>query len=203
MRRPNNAFNADILLCVASTGGHKSSFIKQKELRKHHKRVLVWDAKDEYEAQGFTRVTRKAELVQAIKRKTGRIAFSAPPEQFSFFCRCAWAWGDCLVIAEELADVVTPAKAPQAWGELLRKGRGFGIRIIATTQRPQEIDKTTIGNATRVFCGVLAFRPDRLYMAKKLGLSPDNLASLNQGQYIYRELPFGEEKRASLRKKAQ
>lgn len=200
MRRPDNSLPADITLCVGATGSGKSSWIRQR-IRKE-KRVLVWDSKDEYcDIEGFRRVTSPSALAQALRSGNGRIAFAAGPDLFPFWCRAAFAWGHCVAIAEELADVVPTSKAPQAWGELLRKGRAYGVRPMVTTQRPQEIDKTTLGNATAVWCGVLAFTPDREYMARRLGLPGDELAKLNPLDYVYRQLPLGGVQRGSLRKK--
>lgn len=191
MRRPNNALSASHLLCVASTGGGKSTYIKRHRL-KGEKSVIVWDAKDEYHALGFERITSARALAERMaKSQRGRIAFAAGPELFAFWCRAVWAWGDCLCIAEELADVVSPAKAPRHWGEILRKGRAFGIRTITTTQRPQEIDKTTVGNATAVMVGFLGFQPDRQYMSRRLGFDMDALNAMQPGDYHYRELPAG------------
>lgn len=191
MRKPDNRLPASHLLCVASTGGGKSTFIRRHRL-KGEQSVIAWDAKDEYDAMGFERYTSAGDLATRLQRRpTGKIAFAAGPELFPFWCRAVWAWGHCLCIAEELADVVSPAKAPRHWGEILRKGRAFGIRTITTTQRPQEIDKTTVGNATAVMVGFLGFEPDRRYMSKRLGFEYADLNAMQPGDYRYRTLPNG------------
>jgi hypothetical protein len=80
----------------------------------------------------------------------------------------AFSWGNCTAVAEETADVTTPAKAPVGWGTLVRRGRKRGISIIGVTQRPAESDKTIIGNATKIHCGMLKRPQDRKYMALEM-----------------------------------
>jgi DNA helicase HerA-like ATPase len=191
-RRPDNSLQASHTLVTGGTGSGKTSWVRKFMLPKE-KRIIVWDGKDEFEPLGFERITRPADLARRIAtgKKTGKIAFAAPLDQFSFWARAAWAWGHALVIAEELADVTNPAKAPQAWGELIRKGRGHGLRTVTTTQRPAEIDKTTVGNATQAMTGFLAFDADRKYVATKIGFPREDLDALEPGEYLFRVLPRG------------
>ena len=92
-------------------------------------------------------------------------------------------WGWATVVVEELADVTSSSKAPQGWGDVLRKGRAIGLKIYGLTQRPAESDKTIIGNASLFHAGRQSRSADRKYMAAELNLSAEDLL-LDDGEYI-------------------
>lgn len=122
-----------------NSGTGKSASIKERI--KKAPRVIVFDPDDEYSAlSGFKRVTRPADLVDLLARNPKRalkVAFVAEGEKhFALWCKCVFAWANCVAVAEEIADVTSPAKAPPAWGRLIRRGRKYGIEIWAVTQRP-------------------------------------------------------------------
>lgn len=152
------------------------------------KRVIAWDPEDQWaQLRGWRRITSQRELLAAIDRKTNqRIAYVASGDlskQFDFFAGCAFFWGRyhgaCDVIAEELADVTSTAKAPGNWGMLLRRGLKRGITIYAISQRWAEADKTAIGNASEFVCfSMLPMDVD--YMAKKTGIPAAELAALHK-----------------------
>lgn len=179
--------SANTLVCGYSSSG-KTWWMMQQI--KSHKRVLCWDMKNEYARDwDFVSIKSKAALIDTLRRaKVGRFAFhSINPGEFEFFCKAAYAWGDCTVIAEELADVTTPAKAPLGWGMVLRRGRERRLIVYGVTQRPQESDKTIFGNAYRVHCHTLPLLSDQEYMAKRLGVPLEDVAGLDDYDYIERE----------------
>jgi len=122
-----------------------------------------------------------------------RVSYRVPVSRKNFetFCRLAWIWirsGVGTVVIEELADVTTPAKAPVAWGEIVRKSRGYGATVYALTQRPQEVDKTVQGNAALVHCGMLPDEQDQRYAARRLlSVEPARVAALRPMQWIERD----------------
>ena len=174
---------ANITVVCGSSGSGKSAWTKQQI--KGHSRVIVWDVDEEYiKEQGFTAVRERGQLIELLlKRKKGRFAYVPKGlGDFDMWCKAAFAWGDCLAIAEETADVTTPAKAPEGWGMIVRRGRKRGISIIGVTQRPAESDKTIVGNATVIHCGFLKRPQDRKYMAAEMNINQsiiDNLKPLD------------------------
>lgn len=120
-------------------------------------RVFAWDPEAQWcELPGWQKATTRKELLAAAE-KPGRVklAFVAGGDLAAAFD----FWAGCVMystrytepthaIAEELADVSTPAKAPKNWGILLRRGLKRGGNIYAISQRWQEADKTAVGNAT-------------------------------------------------------
>ena len=92
------------------------------------------------------------------------------------------------LVVEELADVTSPGKAPEGWGELIRKGRHYGGSIYALTQRPAESDKTIAGNADIIHTGRLSFPRDRKTMAEYLDVPVSKITALPSLHWIERDM---------------
>lgn len=181
MSRADTSLNAEHLYICGNSGTGKSSTIK--ELITKAGRVIAFDPDDEYGSlPGFKRCERASDLVQLLQDAANRklkVAFVGEGQAaFEFFAKCAFAWGNCLAIAEEIADVTTPAKAPPAWGKLIRRGRKYGIKICAVTQRPAEADKTILSNAAVIRCMALGRDADRVAIGREIGLPAEAIATL-------------------------
>jgi len=188
MREPDNTLPADIRVIMGATGSGKS--FETKRAIKGERTVFVFDVKNEYGSlPGFRRASSRADFFREMQRG-GRLAWAATsPADFEFFCRCVWARGCGLVIVEELASVTGTAKAIGAWHLILSQGRGFGLRVIGITQRPAEIDKTIIGNATLIRTHRLTRGSDRAYVAAELDVPRAELDALQGHEYIERHVP--------------
>jgi hypothetical protein len=183
------------VLVAGSTGSGKTAWTMRQVERAP--RLLVWDALGEWaraQRVQFAAMTLSC-LGQEIKRasKHQSIAYCGPVsrEHFAVFCKLAWLWlrmGQGTLVVEELADVTTPGKAPQAWGEICRKGRHVGAAVYAITQRPAESDKTIVGNAAAIHTGLMAFPRDRAYMAECLDVPAAEVAALQPLQWIERDM---------------
>lgn len=176
---------ADITVVVGSSGSGKSAWVKREIA--DARRVLVWDVDEEYAGlRGFRRVGTASELARQLRAAAvGRFAFvPASLALFDTWALCAFAWGNCVAVAEETADVTQPGKAPPGWGTLVRRGRKRGVQLFAVTQRPSESDKTVIGNATRLHVAQLARAADRTYMARELDLDQSHLDKLQPLEWI-------------------
>jgi hypothetical protein len=127
---------------------------------------------------------------------------SAGKEMFEFLAKCAFAWTNAAVVAEETADVTSPSKAPPNWGQLIRRGRARGLApIFALTQRPAESDKTAIGNATLIRVGRMARDADRKMMARELDVDHRILTRLLPLDFVERNMAINEVKRGNLTKR--
>ena len=178
------------------TGASRTGKTTWVELDTHaSRRLLVWDSADEWSWRFRCRkVTSIAELAKLVVPGAPdmRIAFCVPAtrENFEAFCRLAWVFirvkeGD--VVAEEIADVTSPGKAPDAWGEIIRKGLRYGPRIYALTQRPSESDKTCFGNASVIHTHQMDRVDDGKYMAKELRIDVAQMDALKPYQFIERD----------------
>lgn len=176
---------------IGASRSGKTAFV-QHELTRHG-RVLVWDVKGEYPGADF-RPRTPADLtacIRGLRGKPGRIVYQAGKlSDFDFFCRAAAAWikgnyldrAHCAVVFEETADVTTPAKAPEAYGILLRRYLAYGVDLYAVTQRPAESDKTSIGNASRVHICRVGLDRDRKSAAANTGVPLDAIQALEADQ---------------------
>lgn len=172
-----------------------------KERTRGDARVLVWSVKEQIDnyAANWRKpsiVTTRRGLVRAVEKNlTGpRVIIYCPRDigDFDLWCRTAFLWGRAgydagvhtTAIAEELSDVTSPGKAPQAWGNMLRQGLGFGMNIYGVTQRPVESDKTIMGNLTYCHVHHMTRADDRKMMAKEIDAHPDRILALDKYQWI-------------------
>lgn len=174
-----------IVAIVGRSRSGKTAWLK-KRIEKSP-RLLVWDIEGQYN-DNMQIISRKADLLAAIKKPKARISYvPASKEEFDFWAKCAFVFaqlGSDLgvmtdVVAEEIADVTTPAKAPDGWGMLIRRGSKYGANIYGITQRPAESDKTLFGNCHEVHCCAMRRPDDRRYMAKELDLELSEIDGLN------------------------
>lgn len=155
-------------------------------------RIMAWDPEAQWcELPGWVKVTSRTDLL-AWAQKKGRykVAFVAGgdlKDGFDFWAGCVMYagryFGPLVCIAEELADVTTPNKAPGNWGILLRRGLKRGIDIYAISQRWAEADKTAIGNATEYWCFSMG-GDDIEYMSRKTRIPVDDLEGLRKFEFI-------------------
>lgn len=161
-------------------------------------RAMAWDPEAQWcDLPGWRKVSTRAELWEyAQKPGSYKVAFVPGPDMrtdFDFWCECVFYAGrfrgPLVAVAEELADVTTPAKAPGAWGILLRRGLKRGITIYAISQRWAEADKTAIGNASAFVC--FAMRGDDVdYMARKTRIPVEKLQRLQALEWVQAD-PLG------------
>lgn len=170
----------------ASRSG-KTAWVKKDIEASKAGRVFAWDPECQWaELPGWQKVTTRPELIAAAKRPGPcRVAYVAGGKLavgFDFWAGCVMAAGRYVepvaVIAEELADVTTTAKAPEKWGILLRRGLKRGITIYAISQRWAEADKTAVGNASEFIMFRMSSGDDVAYMARKTKLKVEELAGL-------------------------
>ncbi|GAA5133111.1 ATP-binding protein [Thalassotalea piscium] len=183
----NTALDAKHLYACGNSGTGKSANIKVK--LSHCERAIIFDPDDEYHTEkGVIRVESPNQLIALLKANANsslKVAFVAEGlKAFEFWANAAFAWKNCLAIAEEIADVTTAAKAPPCWGKLIRRGRKYGITICAVTQRPAEADKTILSNAAFIRTGALGRLNDRQAVAKEIDIHYDEIARLKPLDWI-------------------
>jgi hypothetical protein len=172
--------------------------------------MLVWDAKPEWHTRfGLVVVRSLAELhahvIASLDGRPSRISYQGPMtrEHFAVFCRLAWVWIKAKkkrwLIVEELADVTNPGKAPQFWGEILRKGRDpWHANVIGLTQRASESDSTIAGNCSLIHAGFQSFPRDRKTISEYLDVPLQEVRDLGELDWIERDMRTRELRRGRL-----
>jgi len=188
----------EIGLFAGTTQNGKTYQVK-KRIRSD-RRVCVWSVKevnDKYAenwpdsiiVKGGLHELRRV-LIDEIGTGSGRVIYIPRSlREFGAWSKICFAWGimkECTVVGEELADVTTPAKAPEGWGNMLRQGVGFGMKIYGVSQRPAEADKTILGNVSFIQCHFLSRSGDRKYMAEEMDVAPEDIKNLNQYHWVRR-----------------
>lgn len=104
--------------------------------------------------------------------------------QFGKFCRLAFAAEDVLLVVDELADVDSPSPyaVVPAFARLLRRGRKRGVRFLAATQQPADMNKRLWRFATVLWVGFLG--GDNTDLARELRVDRGELAALRPGDFI-------------------
>lgn len=181
-------------LVIVSGSSRCGKTAKTVRLVKQFKTVFVWDIEAQWCNQaGYKKLNSLADLKKiVIAGKVGKYAFVSGGNikaEFESFCKCVFHYGsffgECAVIAEELADVTTTAKAPESWGILCRRGLKRGISIFAISQRWAEADKTALGNATDFYLFRMASGSDIDYMSKKTRVDARRLEGLKPLEFIH------------------
>jgi hypothetical protein len=195
-----------LIAVVGKSGSGKGVYIKRELLSEAKIRgrvVIVFsplEQTDNYAKIIKGQVVRSmGEFVKAIESGKTRIVYH-PNEtddikkQFDKFCRAVWSIGNCVLLVEELSRVTMASWAPIAWKNICTAGRHQGIEIIGVCQRPAQVDKEFLGNATEIRCYKVGFMADAKAMADVLFMKPDDVLALTtintptqfKSQYIHR-----------------
>ena len=193
------------VIAGASRSG-KTAWTRKKTARV--RRVWAWDPEAQWcELPGWVKVSTRAELLQWAQRpgpqKVAFVAGGQLKEDFDFWAGAVMYAGRHVqpldAIAEELADVTTPSKAPGKWGILLRRGLKRGISLWCISQRWSEADKTAVGNATDFVIFRQSSGDDVAYLARKTRVDLDEINGLVPLQYAHMDALTGNISRGKLR----
>jgi hypothetical protein len=172
------------------------------------RRVWAWDPEAQWcELRGWRKVTTRAQLLAAAQssgpQKIAYVAGGSLQAEFDFWAGCVMYAGRYVepleAIAEELADVTTPAKAPGNWGILIRRGLKRGITLRCISQRWSEADKTAVGNATDFVIFRQSSGDDVRYLSRKTRVAEDQINGLAPLEFVHMDALTGETQSGKLK----
>jgi DNA helicase HerA-like ATPase len=179
-----------------TSGSGKSTFAAGIIRRERPRRIIAWDPDEDYPVN---HIRSGAQFTAALKAawasgkpyKLG-LTLDESVANFERFCTAVWAVADArvptMVIVEELGDVApSSGNATSAWGRLIRRGRKRGLQIIAISQSPAEIDKTTYKNVGYKCVGLLESEADRKRAAEVLDLPYSDIASMRPYDFYVKQ----------------
>lgn len=182
-------------LVIAALGGRgsgKSAWVKQLPAVAQARRLLVWDYMHEY-GQVAQPVGSLSDVIRSMAAQDWRIAYQVKhgteEKAFDLVCKAVKTAKKCTLIAEELAFVTQPNKAPPAWRELCLIGRHAThaqATLIGISQRPASIDKDFLACCDVIHCGRLLYEPDAKAVAPFIGCDWKELTRLPDLHYIER-----------------
>jgi hypothetical protein len=185
------------ILIVGASGSGKSSYLRQ-EVDFKQKRIIAWDPDEDFtlprcrDLKTFTKLCKNAGFGPI------RVSLTIDPNEENFEVFAGLAFALCHakapmdILADEIADVTRVGKASPNWGQLCRKVRKYGGRLLAATQRPQEADKTIFNQTKFKWCGALSSNAAYKFMATEMDVPLDEFKALDnieqkQVQYWLRE----------------
>lgn len=200
--------NAQIWAVIGASGTGKGVWAKGELKRLKPARFVAWDFMNEYQDHGKEVQTLDGIRTAMLKAGNGPLRVRYVPrgagekalrKEFETLCELVYAWGDCVFIAEELANVTTPGWAPSAWRKMSTSGRHAKVHIIGFTQTPALVDKTFLGNATLVHVCALRESNHRRYVAMAIDCPVEDVTALQKFEFIERNYDTGELKKGRVK----
>jgi hypothetical protein len=193
-----SANTADCIGAIGASGTGKSLYALERLRDRGARPALIWsplELTDNYAKKtGGDLVRTIPGLVAGIKQRRPVLVFVPSGNakkiaaQFDLFCRAVWHTPKCVALIEELSRVTTPGWAPQAWQNLSTAGRHQGLTVIATAQRPAQIDKDFLGNCTEIRAFRVNYENDARAIASVMRDKPETFLELPDLHYIHRRI---------------
>lgn len=184
---------------LGATGSGKSTYLRRLLTAKPPARLLVWNPMQDKTPYPGTVLTRLEDLHQAIQERRFSVVFvpawgdfKLMRRQFDLFCELALAAENLTFIAEEIKHVTTPVWAPPHWRRITGDGRQYGLRVFCTSQRPAQIDKDCLSNATLIRTGRFAWPDDVQTVARYMRVPEAEIDALKPLDFIEVNLETGQ-----------
>lgn len=180
----------DVVIILGRRGTGKTTI--STTLQDAFPRVVVIDRLKEYwnsqgKKKGVTHVSRtfqhfSRQILENQFKPNFKIVFQPERDddvlQFNEALKLIYEMGDCLLVVEEAQFFCTVHTMPSMLKEILLCGRHRKIAFFATTQRPGELHKTMLSQASHVFAGPMHEPNDIKYLYGFMGHETEKLLHL-------------------------
>lgn len=177
-----NPYDENVLI-VGSAGSGKSYFVKfiiKKMFLPSSVRFVLWDYNWQYNdidiKPTHTMRTDNFVIYQPIDKSV---------EHFSEFCDFYFK-GNRVFVIEEVQEYGNAWKMPPIFESVIRTGRNFGNTYIAITQRPSEIHKAIVNNATHIVAFRMTWIKDLELLSEWLNIDYEKIYNLPRFYFIYK-----------------
>jgi hypothetical protein len=191
--------NPCVVPVMGATGSGKSQALMRMLAKQKPARSLIWNPMQKKTRYAGEECTHLVDLVDGLgaKGKFNRVFvptwdFDLMREQFEIFCGFCLELENLTVLVEELKYVTRPGWAPPNWRRVTGDGRQYGLRVFGTSQRPAQIDKDFLGNATLIRTGRLAYHEDVETMSKYMLVPEEQINALQPLDWIEKNKETGE-----------
>lgn len=182
-----------------ATESGKSQFILRLLAKRPPPRLLVWNPIQEKTVYPGVVVRSLADLAHLVLDQKkfsvvfdpGHWDFELLRRQFDYVCKLALQAENLTFIAEELKHVTRPQAAPGHWRRMTGDGRQYGVRVFGISQRPAQMDKDFLANATAIRTGRLAYPDDIDTVARYMRVERAELEALQPLDWIERDMKTG------------
>tara|TARA_R100000656_G_scaffold123871_1_gene100937 strand:- start:1096 stop:1728 length:633 start_codon:yes stop_codon:yes gene_type:complete len=184
-----------------ASGSGKSTLARK--LIEGQDRVIIFDVMHEYSGQVVSRPLELMEKLAAAGEKPYRIVYRPPqmsdrekelsdlvPYLFAVqrpYKEGKWNNSLCLVVEEmslSYANLQRPSEK-DAFAEICMTGRHYGIGVIGISQRPADVSKKFMDNASELYCLRQGSHASISTLGKVIGPRATELADLEVGNYLY------------------
>lgn len=178
---------------MGGSGSGKSFYVKSQI--KDAPRLIIFDPDDEYgelaNVEAFAKPSALFEYIDGRDKFRVRLVRNGKPF-FDWLCGVVLYMGHCVFVAEEIADVTSVSKAGEHWGALVRRGRKYGVKIFAVSQRPSEADKTIFTQVNKLRTGRLDGEGDQKRVAHNMGVPAETVMNLQPLDFLELNRKTGE-----------
>jgi hypothetical protein len=201
----------DIAFYCGAPGSGKSFEIHAQLARRKPGRLIVVDPDGEYPEAGVLH-SQLPDAIRATCYSTFRTRFRAShvreiaERQFDVLCQTVrWhvdpqpgqqrppAVAGVVFVVDELAEYVGSSfrESPESWQWLIKRGRKYGVSLLAASQRPQHIDKTLYDLCSTLRTGRINGGRTQAILADALDVPTADVRALTGHQFIQRDKNTG------------
>jgi len=185
--------STDCILIMGRRGCGKS-YLAQKVQSVWPRRIIL-DTLGEYEegeiVYSFHEFAEKLIQLKSSSTQNFALIYKFDPEsdmseeEFNEVMRLSYYFGNVQIVLEEVQNFSSPHVLPKWLKNCLLTGRHQNISVLATTQRPGELNKTILSQCAHIFVGQINEGNDLKYISAFLNQDAKKLVSLPERRFLY------------------